>query len=116
MSAFADPDHDLEPARVAELLADDAIQLIDVRELYQREAGFIAGSRHVELERLASQASTIARDRPVVFQCRLGARSEMATQAFRTAGYEAFNLRGGLAAWVEAGLPLEPDGGYVADH
>ena len=30
------------------------------------------------------------------------------------AGYEAWNLAGGLQAWDTAGLPLEPDGGYVA--
>ena len=73
-------------------------------------------ARHVELERLASQAATIGRERPVVFQCRLGSRSGLATQAFRASGWEAYNLAGGISAWAEAGLPLEPQGGYVADH
>jgi rhodanese-related sulfurtransferase len=116
MSAFSDPETDVEPKRVAELLAAGEIVLIDVREPYEREAGHIAGSRHIELERLASQAETIEHTRAVVFQCRLGSRSAMATQAFRAAGYEALNMRGGIVAWVEAGLPLEPDDGYVADH
>ena len=49
------------------------MQLVDVREPYEFEAGRIAGSRHIELERLASKADTIDRDRPVVFVCRLGA-------------------------------------------
>jgi rhodanese-related sulfurtransferase len=40
----------------------------------------------------------------------------MAASAFRTAGYEAYNMRGGILAWVEAGLPIEPDDGYVAEH
>jgi rhodanese-related sulfurtransferase len=40
----------------------------------------------------------------------------MATQAFARAGFDAHNLAGGLVAWDAAGLPLEPDGGYVADH
>ena len=74
------------------------------------------GARHIELERLASQADTIDRDRPVVFQCRLGARSAMATQAFRAAGWEAYNMEGGIRLWVERGLPIEPAGGVVADH
>ena len=115
MSAFSDPDIELTPQRVAELLESD-IQLIDVREDYEVEAGRITGSRHIELERLASQADTIDRERPVVFQCRLGARSAMAAQAFRTAGYEAYTMQGGLTAWVEAGLPIEPEGGRVAEH
>lgn len=113
---FSDPEHDLEPARVAELLGAGAAELIDVREPYEREAGHIPGSRHIELERLASAASTVSRDRPVIFGCRLGARSAMATRAFRAAGWDAWNLRGGVAAWQEQGLPLAPDGGVVASH
>lgn len=116
MSAFDDPGIELSPQRVAELLAAGEIQLIDVREGYEYEAGRIAGARHIELERLASQAETIERERPVVFQCRLGARSAMAAQAFRTAGYEAFTMNGGLMRWVADGLPIEPEDGHVADH
>src|SRR3712207_798468 len=116
VSAFAESGHDVTPQRVAELLRSGEAQVIDVREPYEREAGHIAGTRHVELERLASQAETIDRDRPVVFHCRLGARSGLATRAFREAGWEAYNMTGGIQAWAEAGLPLEPEGGYVADH
>jgi rhodanese-related sulfurtransferase len=115
VSTFSDPDIELSPQRVAELLESGA-QLIDVREDYEVEAGRIAGSRHIELERLASQADTIDRERPVVFQCRLGARSAMAAQAFRSAGYEAYTMKGGLQEWVAVGLPIEPEGGHVADH
>lgn len=116
MSTFGDPEHELTPQRVAEILADEGAQVIDVREPYEREAGRIPGTRHIELERLASEAETIRREMPVVFYCRLGARSGMAAQAFRTAGYEAFNLTGGITAWRDAGLPLEPEGGHVAEH
>ncbi len=116
MSTFADSGSDLEPGRVAELLRSGRAELIDVREPYEREAGWIEGSRHIEIERLASAAETIPRDRPVVFQCRLGARSGLAALAFRSAGYDAYNLAGGIQAWVDAGLPIAPDGGYVADH
>jgi rhodanese-related sulfurtransferase len=40
----------------------------------------------------------------------------MATKAFRASGYDAVSMAGGIKAWNEAGLPLEPDDGYVADH
>lgn len=110
------PERELPPARVAEMMASGAMELIDVREPYEREAGRIEGSRHVELERLASQADSLPRDRPLVFQCRIGARSAMAAQAFRAAGYDAWNLAGGIQAWVDEGLPIAPEGGYVAEH
>jgi rhodanese-related sulfurtransferase len=104
---------DVDPGQAADLLARGEIELIDVRELYEREAGRIPGSRHIELERLASKAETIPRDRPVVFQCRLGARSAMATRAFRAAGWDAHNLTGGAEEWVARELPFE---GEVAPH
>jgi rhodanese-related sulfurtransferase len=103
------------PQEVAELLQSGQIQLIDVRQGYEHEAGRIAGDRHIELARLAAEADTLDRERPVVFYCRSGARSAMATEAFSGAGFNAHNLTGGLLEWAAAGLPLEPDGGYVAD-
>ena len=114
--SFTDPEHELEPERVRERLERGEIDLIDVREPYEWEAGRIPGARHIELERLASRSDEVPKDRPVVFQCRLGARSAMATQAFRAAGWDAYNMTGGITAWVERGLPIEPDGGYVAEH
>ena len=102
------------PHEVAELHARGEIQLIDVRQPEEHAAGRIAGDRLIELAQLSSRAQTIARDRPIVFYCRSGSRSAMATEAFRGAGYDAHNLSGGLLDWQAAGLPLEPSGGYVA--
>jgi rhodanese-related sulfurtransferase len=87
-----------------------------VREPYEREAGHIAGSRHVALQDLAAQADTVDRDRPVIFQCRSGARSLMAAQAFRRAGYDAWSMAGGLEQWVAEGREIEPADGKVAPH
>jgi rhodanese-related sulfurtransferase len=108
-------DTDYSPQQVAELLENGEIQLIDVRQAYEHEAGRIAGDRLIELATLANDADTLDRERPVVFYCRSGARSAMATEAFRSAGFNAHNMTGGLLEWQAAGLPLEPDGGYVAD-
>lgn len=116
MGTFSDRATDLSPERVAELLADADAEIVDVREPYEHAAGRIAGARHIPLERLASEAESIPRERPVVFQCRLGSRSAMATRAFRAAGYDTYNLEGGLSAWVDRGLPIVPDDGFVADH
>jgi rhodanese-related sulfurtransferase len=108
---------DYTPQQVSEILQNgDDVQLIDVREPYEHEAGRIAGDRLIELGRLSQEAASIDAARPVIFYCRTGARSGMATQAFAQAGFDAHNLAGGLVAWDEAGLPLEPDGGTVADH
>jgi rhodanese-related sulfurtransferase len=114
--AFADPEHELSPQQVQEMLGGGEIELIDVREPYEWDAGRIPGAQHIELERLASRAEQVPADRRVVFQCRLGIRSAMAMQAFRASGWDAYHLKGGIQAWVDSGLPLEPEGGYVAEH
>ena len=98
------------------LAEDSAPQVIDVREAYEREAGHIADTRHIELVSLTAAAATVEHERPVVFYCRVGARSEMAAQAFRAAGFQAYSMRGGLQRWADEGRPLSPEGGHVADH
>jgi len=106
-------DRELSPEVAAEMLARGEAQLVDVREPYEHAAGRIPGARHVELGALAAEAETIERDRPVVFYCRVGARSAMAAQAFAGSGWDAYNLSGGIVSWVVAGLPIE---GEVAEH
>jgi hydroxyacylglutathione hydrolase/adenylyltransferase/sulfurtransferase len=104
---------DISPQEAAERLAAGQAQLIDVREQYEWDAGRIEGSRHVQLHELAETAMTLDPARPLIFACRVGGRSAMATDAFRQAGFEAVNLSGGLLAWERAGLPFT---GHVADH
>jgi rhodanese-related sulfurtransferase len=127
----------VEPAQVADWLAEDggpqdgqqagphdgsqvgprvSPQVIDVRESYEREAGHIAGTRHIQFAALTAAAATIEQGRPVVFYCRVGARSNVAAQAFRGAGYEAYSMNGGLLRWAQEGRPLVPADGRVADH
>jgi rhodanese-related sulfurtransferase len=107
---------DVEPQQVAELQRQGSIQLIDVREDYEWDAGRIAGARHLALGVLTAEAESIHRETPVVFYCRVGGRSAMAANAFARAGYEAYNMAGGIEAWAAQGLPLEPEDGHVAEH
>ena len=119
MSAAVDSTRiEIDPDQLADWRAREPVQLqlIDVREPYEREAGRLADSRHIALVELTAQAATVERERPVVFYCRVGSRSDMAAQAFRAAGFEAYSLRGGLRRWADEGRPLEPEDGYVAEH
>jgi rhodanese-related sulfurtransferase len=108
---------EVEPSLVAGWLAQDAeLQLIDVRETDEYEAGHIDRARHLELTELTARAGTVEQERPVVFYCRVGVRSEMAAQAFRASGFDAYTMTGGLVRWAEEGRALSPADGYVADH
>jgi rhodanese-related sulfurtransferase len=108
-------DSDYTPNEVAELLVGADVQLIDVRETDEYEAGRIAGARLVPLAQLPGEVAGLDRERPIVFYCRSGSRSAMATEAFRGAGFDAHNMAGGLLEWEAAGLPLDPADGRVAD-
>jgi rhodanese-related sulfurtransferase len=102
------------PAEAAELIEAGAT-LIDVRRDYEFEAGHLEGARNIEMNELTAHAEEIPRDRPVIFYCRSGNRSGMAAEAFVEAGYDAHNLRGGIAGWKQDGRPLEPADGDVAE-
>jgi len=104
----------ITPEEARTLVADGA-QLIDVRTDHEWEAGRIDGATHIELSELDVRAAEVDPERHVVFYCRGDNRSDMAAAAFASDGYRASALEGGIQAWVEAGLPIEPQGGYVAD-
>jgi rhodanese-related sulfurtransferase len=99
----------------ARRLLDDGAQLVDVRADHEWEAGRIAGATHIPLQDLADRAGEIDKDRPVVLYCRGGNRSSMATAALEAGGYDAVKLSEGITGWEEEGLPIEPEGGYVAE-
>ena len=113
---MTDPDLEKTPQEVADARAQGDVQLIDVREPHEWEAGRLDDSRLLPLTELSGQASTIDQDRPVVFVCRSGSRSLMAAQAFKRAGYDAWSMSGGLVQWQEEGRPLDPPDGTVAGH
>ena len=103
----------LPPDRVSEL-AEGGAQVVDVRTPSEHEAGHVPGDLHLVLETLTEEAATLDRTRPVVFYCRSGERSGAAADAFRESGWEAYSMDGGLLAWAERDMPLEPEGGEVA--
>lgn len=84
--------------------------VIDVRESAEYAAGHIGNARHIPLAQLADHLKTLEKfkTRPIIVNCRSGSRSSGAVSILRKNGFnEAFTLRGGTLAWVQAGMPLE---------
>lgn len=101
-----------------EVSAVEAVQLInrrdavviDVRDTGEYEAGHIASAKHVPERQLTERLKEFEKfkGRPVIVTCRSGMRSSAAVQVLRRNGFdEAVNLRGGIGAWQQAGMPLE---------
>jgi len=93
-----------DPTAVHEQLAD--VQIVDVREQYEWDAGHIEVAEHVVLNDLMGGAGTFDADRPVVAVCRSGNRSELATLMLKARGLDAYNMAGGMEAWERADLPF----------
>jgi rhodanese-related sulfurtransferase len=87
----------------------DVARLVDVREPSELEGllGHIAGVEPVPLRTVEEACSGWPRDTELVMVCRSGARSgRAAAQLVRQGFTRVMNLRGGMLAWNEAGLPV----------
>ena len=103
----------IDPEEAAQALSDRDVVALDVRERHEWKAGHIAGAKHVPLRALDARTGELDSGRRYVAVCRTGSRSARATAHLRKAGFDVINLKGGLAAWRRAGLPLEPRNGRV---
>jgi hydroxyacylglutathione hydrolase len=98
----------LEPVSLEELerlLADDSVELLDVREADERDEEHVPGSRHLPYRtaRAAAEAGLL-NGRPLVTICESGARAAIAASVLQAAGLEARPvLDGGLADWRARG-------------
>lgn len=81
--------------------------LLDVREPAEVERGVAPGAVHVPYGDLAERMAELPKDRPILTYCASGVRSSLAASLLRAAGYDAHNVRGGMAAWRAAGLPVK---------
>lgn len=101
----------LEPVSLDELerlLADDTVELLDVREADERDEGHIPGSRHLPYRtaRVAAEAGLL-NSRPVVTICESGPRAAVAASVLQAAGIDARPvLDGGLTDWRARGGEL----------
>ena len=87
------------------LVADEAVEVIDVRELHERDDGYIPGSRNIPYRLVREYRDELKEEqRPVVTICESGARAAIAASVLAAAGVEARPvLHGGIPDWEENG-------------
>ena len=102
---------EVEVQRLKEMLDSGEVQLVDTREAYEVEAGHIPGSRHVELNEVSGAADSFDRDSRSSSTAAAASARRCPRRPSAAAGFDAYNLAGGILAWNEAGLPLEPEDG-----
>jgi rhodanese-related sulfurtransferase len=89
--------------------AADGVALVDVREPAEWALGHAPTAVHVPLSRFDTNGIPDADTLHVV--CRSGNRSGRAVEALRKAGYDAYNVTGGMLAWVAEELDVVRDDG-----
>lgn len=95
-----------ELARLRE--SDGEFVLLDVREDTEVETVGLDGT-HIPLAELDDRLGELDRDAHVVVHCRAGNRGAKAVAQLRDAGFaDAWNLNGGLMAWIDRVDPSLP--------
>jgi glyoxylase-like metal-dependent hydrolase (beta-lactamase superfamily II)/rhodanese-related sulfurtransferase len=105
----ATPDR-LEPIAIEELerlVADEAVDVIDVREKEERDEAYIPGSRHIPYRLVGAYRNELENGRPVVTVCESGDRAGIAASVLSAAGIDARPLLGaGVHDWEARGNPV----------
>jgi len=93
-------------ADVSEL--PSGIQFVDVGRCGEFDAGHASGTINVPLDKLSREVDLLDPARPTYVICQGGYRSSMGTSILENAGFSRlYNVTGGTAAWMAAGLPVE---------
>jgi hydroxyacylglutathione hydrolase len=96
----------LEPVDLDELdrlLEEGAVELLDVRETDERDAAYIAGSRHIPYRLLPALSDGVG-NLPVVTICTSGTRAAIAASVLAARGIDARPvLDGGVPDWQARG-------------
>ncbi len=86
--------------------------VLDVREPGEYAASHIPGATLLPLGQACCGALPDYQGKKLVIHCQSGKRGQMACTKLleETADMELYHLQGGIAAWKEAGLPVESSG------
>jgi len=93
----------------SELIEDSGVVLFDVRTAAEYAEGHIEGAVLIEQSQddfIEKAKATITTDKKIAVYCRSGRRSASAANRLTAEGYKCVNLKGGILAWKEAGMPV----------
>jgi rhodanese-related sulfurtransferase len=110
ISRLLRPGHEVGPAEAVQLINRRDAVVLDVRDAADYKSGHITNARNVPESELDARAKELEKikARPVIVSCARGNRSAGIAAKLRKLGFnEVFSLRGGIAAWQQANMPLE---------
>jgi len=101
---------EVEPTGAVMLINRKDAVVIDLRDGKEYASGHITGARNIPEAKLEERLKDLEKfkSKPLIVACASGRRAAAAAGLLRKNGFaEAVALRGGIAAWRQAGMPLE---------
>lgn len=88
--------------------SDAPMQFVDVRRVAEHNAGHAVRTINIPLDKLVDEFGKLDPESPTYVICQGGYRSSIGTSILENAGFKSiYNVTGGTAAWVNAGLETE---------
>ena len=98
----------ITPKAANEMLADGNVQLIDVRNQDEWDAGHVPGATLIPVDDLFTRMDELDGDKKLLFICAMGVRSALACEMAAAFEYtNLYNIEGGTGAWADDGYPIE---------
>ena len=93
----------------AELMEDANAIVLDVRTAEEFKEGHLEGAVNIDQAQsdfIQKAKEALPADKTIAIYCRSGRRSASAAGKLAAEGYKAVNMKGGILAWKEAGMPV----------
>ena len=91
----------LTTAQVEAAVASDDVQVVDIRNAGELEAGMLPDARHIPLAELARRSGELDPAKPVIVYCAGGWRSSVGASLLRAQGFrDVSDILGGYSAWA----------------
>jgi len=98
-----------EVTSFSELTTEPNVVILDVRTAEEFREGHITGAVNIDQNQsdfVQQTKAAFPTDKKIAVYCRSGRRSANAAERLAAEGYQCVNLKGGILAWKEAGLPV----------
>ena len=81
--------------------------IVDVRQPAETASGSVPDAILIPLPELGKRLSELPQNRPILTICQSSHRSPFAARRLKKAGYAVQDVKGGMLAWQQVGLPMK---------